>query len=200
MISAEDRDARLATLAPSAEGYGFIVQRFRISLSKREDSGSNPFEPAIIMKKIPLTQGYSAIVDDDDFAVVNQFKWCFANGYAKRKSNKSIILLHRFLLGLLPGDGIKVDHKNSDGLDNRRVNIRPCSESQNQMNRIVSTRSKSGLKGVMWKRDKKKWYAQIRVNGKYHFLGYFDDKRLAGDSYNKAALKYFGEFARLNYI
>ncbi|MFA5444853.1 MAG: HNH endonuclease [Bacteroidales bacterium] len=153
------------------------------------------------MKKIPLTQGRFTIVDDDDFVLVNQFKWCFnSTGYAKRKFNKSIVLLHRFLLGLTSADKVKVDHKNSDGLDNRRSNLRICNDSQNQMNRKISKRSKSGFKGVMWKKEKRKWYAQIRVNGHYHFLGYFDDKTIAAESYNQAAIKYFGDFAQLNYL
>lgn len=156
------------------------------------------------MKQILLTQGKCAIIDDDDFELVNQYKWCYlghGGGYAVRRSeiSKKPILLHRFILRLLPKDGIVVDHINGDPLDNRKCNLRVCNKSQNAANSKVPNNSSSGYKGVHWFKRDKNWQSQIKYHQKRYHLGYFDSPEDAARAYDKAALQFFGEFARTNF-
>lgn len=154
------------------------------------------------MKKIKLTQGQFAIVDDADFEWLNQRGW-FAKlessgkFYAVRKSprpKQRIIFMHRVICGVAVGK--QVDHKNGDSLDNRRKNLRHCVASENQWNRSVSRNNTSGFKGVYWDAAKEKWKAQIGVFCKRIFLGSFATAESAGKAYKIAARKYHGEFAR----
>jgi hypothetical protein len=153
------------------------------------------------MRKIPLTQGKFALVDDCDFDSLNQFKWCAGVNkkvwYARRsyrKNGKKInIKMHRYIMGF-PSSGI--DHKNGDGLDNRRSNLRIATNSQNLANRGITSRNTSGFKGVTWNKASNKWQAQIRVSNNNIYLGCFSDLLEAHQSYINAARKYFGEFAK----
>jgi len=151
------------------------------------------------MREIPLTQGKAALVDDADYErVMAAGPWCHSNGYAVKGHNG--ISMHRFLSGLVTGDGKKVDHKNRNGLDNRRRNLRVCTDSQNQANRRRSRNNNSGFKGVSFHRASGKYQAKIKVAGRMRWLGLFADPADAALAYNEAALKYHGEFARLNDI
>lgn len=109
------------------------------------------------------------------------------------------IHMHRLILGLDSRDTRLCDHKNGNGLDNRRANLRIATTSQNLANRGKTRRNTSGYKGVMWFKRKRKWYARIRVSGKSVHLGYFDDPIDAAKAYDDAALKHFGEFAKTNF-
>ncbi len=158
------------------------------------------------MKKIPLTQGKFAIVDDIDYSFLMQRKWRFNQGYAVRSSRKSeglnkriAILMHRVVLSRKLGHSNfeETDHKNQNELDNRRGNLRPSSRLENSAN-SKSRPGTSKFKGVYWNKLNKKWCAQIKFDGKKKHLGYFTDEVEAAKEYNKAALKYFGEFAYLN--
>ena len=159
------------------------------------------------MKTIALTQGKEAIIDDEDFEWLNQWKWYAYKAphtyYAGRcihgDDHQIILPMHRFILGLEPGNKKHVDHVNQNGLDNRRENIRLCSKSQNGMNRGKQKNNISGYKGVSWHKKNKKWHAYININTKRIFLGLFDSKISAAKTYDKAAKKYFGEFACLNF-
>jgi len=146
------------------------------------------------MKLIPLTQGKFAKVDDEDFDSASKLKWSahrFGNTfYAVRKGP---VYLHRFLMG--DPVGMLVDHKNHDGLDCRRENMRVCTKGQNQMNRRGPTKkSTSGIRGVYWQKSLGKWAPRIQVNGKLLSLGVFHSKDEAAAAYAAANLKYFGEF------
>lgn len=165
--------------------------------------------PATIgeMKKIPLTQGKFAIVDDIDYAFLVKWKWYF-DDYAIRKSRKSdglskriTIYMHRVVLSRKLGhfDFEDTDHKNQNRLDNRRCNLRPASRSQNSANRKLQQGS-SKFKGVQWHKRGKKWQVRIKFEGKTKHLGLFTDEIEAAQAYNKAAKKLFGEFAYLNSI
>jgi hypothetical protein len=91
------------------------------------------------------------------------------------------------------------DHKDGDGLNNRRKNLRNCSPSQNIHNQRVRSGEKSSrFKGVSWSTEKGKWRAQIIVRPKSIHLGYFDDEEDAAEAYDEAAIKYFGAYANLN--
>lgn len=165
------------------------------------------------MKKILLTQGQFAIVDDEDFVRVKGFRWyadCKKNGikrnwYAghlfwnsKCKKKEGEVSLHRFILRAKVGE--RVDHVNHNGLDNRKCNLRICTHSENMRNRVIGKNNTSGFKGVCLDKRNGRWYAQIKVDKRLFFLGSFVDKTDAARAYNEAAKKYHGEFAYLNKI
>jgi hypothetical protein len=108
-------------------------------------------------------------------------------------------LLHRFILEV-EDPKVQVDHKDGDGLNCRRSNIRICTDTQNKQNKGPSSLNKSGFRGVHKFKATGKYQAQIRVNGKLLHLGYFIDRFDAARAYNKAAKKYFGEFAFQNKV
>jgi len=154
------------------------------------------------MKMIKLTRGHSTMVDDEDFELVSKSKWYCGNGYAVREHKGKMLLLHRFLMGLAPGDGIHVDHINGNPLDNRRVNLRVCSNAENIRNRRKNANSTSGYKGVcLDKRSNGKtpWRARVKNDGKIHHIGYFATAEAAALAYDTAARELHGEFALLNF-
>lgn len=91
-----------------------------------------------------------------------------------------------------------VDHRNLIRNDNRWDNLRNASRRQNCQNRPLAKRNKVGIKGVVYRKDAKKFRAVIKVNGKYTHLGYFTEAKAAGEAYKRAAAKHFGEFARVS--
>ncbi len=156
------------------------------------------FFVGVIMKRILLTQGKFAIVDDEDYEKLSQYRWYLLNikkynlRYAYRsvmkKGKVSVFLMHREILGLKKGDGIKTDHRNHNGLDNRRINIRPCTHSQN----IWNQRKKA--KGYCWCKARKKWVSRIRHNGKRIDLGGYKKEKDAGIAYQEALTKLRGSY------
>jgi hypothetical protein len=158
------------------------------------------------MKEIQLTQGKVALVDDADYLYLNQFKWHIYkqnrnNFYARTviyQNKKRIgIVMHRLLLIC---EGKIIDHISGDGLDNRRSNIRCCTKSENAINRRININNNSGYKGVSWYKVVKKWRAQIQYKKIVYHLGTYDKRIDAAKAYNKAAIKFHGEFAKLNEI
>ncbi len=162
------------------------------------------------MKQIPLSKGKFAIVDDEDFERANQFKWCWFSsksagrnslGYACRNQRengkKKMIFLHRFIVNA--PEGFEVDHKDSDGLNCRKENLRICTGSQNLHNQLAREGGTSRFKGVTWAKRDKKWAARICFEYKRISLGHFADEVEAAKAYDEAAKKYFGEFAYLNF-
>lgn len=158
------------------------------------------------MKQIPLTQGKFAIVDDEDYEqLIAMGKWQYAKvGYAKRdiggSKNKKGVYMHRFILGLSPGDGLIADHINRNKLDNRKVNLRICKQHQNSANSALNKNNTSGFNGVTFDKRKNKWMAKIQVRRKYLFCGYAETAAEAALKYNDFAIKHFGEFANLNKV
>lgn len=164
------------------------------------------------MRKIPLTQGKVALVDNQDYDWLNQQKWCILQTpyidhfYAYRsiftsKGQKKTLLMHRLILGLDFSDGKQVDHIDGNGLNNQQSNLRICSQRQNSQNaRKRNMKATSKYKGVHWCRRDSKWVARIVVDSKIVFLGHFSSEFAGAQAYNKAALKHFGEFAKLNEI
>jgi hypothetical protein len=154
------------------------------------------------MKEIPLTQGKVAIVDDEDFKFLSQWKWHvlrhrWKHGetwYARRGRG---IMMHNVIAGIA---GIpNVDHQDGDGLHNWRSNLRPCTRSQNQGNRRKRAPGSSRYKGVSWIQSKRLFRVGIRQHGKSIHLGYFKDELEAASAYDSAATKQFGEFALTNF-
>jgi hypothetical protein len=159
-------------------------------------------------KLIPLTQGKYAIVDDENYEWLSQYKWHTHKSrntfYARRqkqiKGKQIKIPMHREILGLKPKDKRKTDHKNHDGLDNRINNIRICTNAQNIRNQMIRKNCSSKYRGVYWAKNCKKWAVSIKVNYKKIHLGCFNSEIDAAKAYDNAAKIYFGEFAVLNFV
>jgi len=161
------------------------------------------------MKKIPLTQGQVALVEDTDYKELSKYKWyakynkCTNSFYAVRKiktiNGRLAFPMHRQILGLEYGDYRHVDHINHNTLDNRRDNIRICTRSQNGGNRRRNKNTVSKYKGIHQEKSTH-WSAQIGYCGNKIHLGTFLTEKEAAVAYNKAAKKYFGEFACLNLV
>lgn len=151
------------------------------------------------MKKIPTTQGQYALVDDNMYEKLSKFNWCLSSGYAVRGTSKNgHFKMHRIIMKAKPNE--ETDHIDGNRLNNQLHNLRIVSRTQNQMNRKLQQNNKSGYKGVSWCKRSQKWMSQIRINTHTKFLGYFEDKKKAAIEYNKAAQKYFQEYANLNNI
>jgi len=151
-------------------------------------------------KEIPLTQGKTALVDDEDYLLVSPFKWSAAQRrtwYAVRIDHKKMIYLHRFLLGI-PSE-FQCDHINGDGLDNRRCNLRIATNAQNQWNRHKRQIHSSSFRGVTWDKNRNRWIVYITANKKTHYLGRYINETDAAKAYDEAAKRLFGEYANLNF-
>lgn len=155
------------------------------------------------MKKITLTNGYEATVDLEPqhkyYAIVTHGN-PYAIRHVRRPGGKQITqYLHREILGLEPGDPRQVDHINGNTLDNRRENLRICDCTENNCNVPCRSNNTTGYKGVGWRKERGKYRARIKLNGKETHLGYYDDPVIAAIAYDAAARKYHGEFAYLNF-
>lgn len=157
------------------------------------------------MKEIQLTQAKVALVDDEDYKYLNELKWhLHKNGnqlyartiYYENKKRKGIYM-HRIIL---EPKGKCIDHINGNGLDNRKCNIRICERHENALNRKKNINNLSGFKGVSWFKPSQKWRAQIQYKKIVYYLGCYEKHVDAARAYNDAAVKYHGEFAKLNQI
>jgi hypothetical protein len=213
------------TLAPQDSGTVELsdvsrqneAQRYEEFPAESGQTGRDPgrVEPA----QVPLGHGVFALIDADDFERINAFKW-----HAKRKSSqpgrlyaqrtvrltsgrdgkKTAVTLHREVMCALPHEVI--DHRNGNGLDNRKENLRRTDARGNATNVTSSKNHKrGGWKGVSWNPTAGKWQAaicagEVKANGKRRqlYLGCFDDPIAAARVYDAAARKHFGEFAACN--
>jgi hypothetical protein len=156
------------------------------------------------MREIPLTQGAVAIVDDDDYEFLMNWKWNFNGGYArtldKVSKQRKILNMHRVLLDA--NEGEIVDHVNRNKLDNRRNNLRISDCVGNARNRSkYMIDALSDYKGVSYDKKRGKYHSYITVEkGKRVHLGHYTLEKDAAYYYNEYALKYFGEFAVLNHL
>jgi len=149
-------------------------------------------------RRIPLTQGQTALVDDKDYDLVSRHKWYALQQGEDRwyaVTGHCAIPMHRLILD--PPEGLEVDHINQNGLDNRRSNIRICTRAQNSCNRGPNKRNTTGYKGVT--RHKGKYQAQIGIDGTTLYLSRHDTAREAARAYDAAAQVFHGEFAWLNF-
>lgn len=160
------------------------------------------------MRRLPLTQGKFALVDDCDYEYLSQWKWYFhkrqswKTGYASRNkitaNSRQTIRMHREVAKLHGFLAKRIDHRDRNGLNNQSLNLRPATPGQNRVNSTLQSNNTSGYRGVCWSERHHKWAATIRVNRKDIRLGYCANKRKAARLYNEAAKKHFGEFAYLN--
>ena len=150
------------------------------------------------MKRISLTKGQTALVDNEDYAELSKHKWCMVKDACGRSLGSKIVYMHRVIMDA--PEGMEVDHINHNTLDNRRSNLRTATHSQNQHNRMKTKDLTSSIyKGVSWHKANKKYKAAIRKDNKQIDLGYFSDEVLAAKAYDDAAKKLFKEFAYLNF-
>lgn len=158
------------------------------------------------MKEIPLTQGFVALVDDEDYEWLSQWKWCAQMHRNAPRAVRSVtvdgkhktVLMHRQIMDA-PSDR-QVDHINHDTLFNCKRNLRLCTHAQNLVNRYKMRGCSSRYKGVVWDKPRKKWRAQITVSNHVTNLGRFDREKDAARAYNVRAGKEWGEFALLNEV
>lgn len=157
---------------------------------------------------VPLTQGYVAVIDAEDVPLVDGFRWValidrrkdgsVRRVYAVRKEgprdHRRTILMHR-AIAKTP-DGLETDHRDGDGLNDRKVNLRTATTAQNAHNQCTKTTNTSGFKGVHWNKRRGKWQARIRIPGERRHLGYFVTKEAAAARYSEESARLHGEFGR----
>jgi hypothetical protein len=161
-------------------------------------------------KEIELTRGFVALVDDEDFEYLSQFKWyAVGKGYAVHSEHVKgkrpyrvgmhrLVLVRKLGRELTPSE--EPDHVDRNPTNNTRQNLRASTHKQNSRNKTkVRTSTTSKFKGVYYSKKSKKWNALIRINQKLFYLGSFDFEESAARAYDAAARKHFGEFANLNF-
>lgn len=158
------------------------------------------------VRRISLTKGKVARVDRADYERLSQWKWTAHEvrkgfWYATRKvltfGGSKTIFMHREILGVRERN-IRVDHRDGDGLNNTRRNLRPSTPQQNTWNMRPGGGSRSKFKGVHLHLPTGKWQARLGVNGRRISLGYFPSEHDAARAYDVAALAHAGEYARTN--
>lgn len=165
------------------------------------------------MKRIPLTQGKFALVDDEDFEWLKQWKWQAYKArrghlwYAKHSINlgngrfKKVAMQQLITGAVYPNIA---DHKDHDGLNNQRYNLRVCNYRQNAQHSRIAAGTATGLKGVRFRKRNSTFEVYItkparKGNSPRIYLGGFKCPTEAGRAYDAAAKKYFGEYAALNF-
>lgn len=153
-------------------------------------------------KLIKLNQGKFAIVDIDDYEWLSQYKWyvkrnkrnIYASTHVKDRHGKyKTVGMHRLIMN--NPKGLDIDHKNTNGLDNRKSNLRACTRSQNSANRRLSLVTNIKLKGVTLRKSGR-YRSRIAKEGKIINLGTYETPEEAHEAYKNAAIEKFGEFAR----
>lgn len=157
--------------------------------------------------EITLGNGLVALVDDEDYHNVSRYTWhakrCGCKVYAETSTwdslnkNKVNVYMHHLIC---PGAS-RVDHKDGDGLNNTRLNVRPASASDNNKNKGAQSNNTSGYKGVIREKKSRRnpWRAQIKSDGRYIRIGGYQTPEQAALAYDKAAILIHGEFASLNF-
>ena len=153
------------------------------------------------MKILKLSQNKITLVDDEDYQILNQWKWFYSSrGYAVRHifkdEKRTLLYLHRFIINT--PDGQQTDHINGNKLDNRRSNLRICTQTENNRNRKIGKNSSTGFKGVSWDKKIKRFVAYTKLNKKPIFLGTYFTAEDAARAYDRFAKEHFGEYARFN--
>lgn len=143
------------------------------------------------------TKEHKWLFDLEDYELIKSYYWSNHNGYAiaKYKELGTTVTMTRIILGLKTGDKRQVDHINHDITDNRKQNLRICTNQQNNMNKGIIKSNKSGVTGVGWDKQKNKWCAQIKIGQRHIHLGLFNNFNDAVNVRKQAEEKYFKEYA-----
>lgn len=187
----------------------FVFGALRWRWQFPEQDSQTPTEGFVMSKEIPLTKDKVAIVDDEDYEYLMQWKWGghergYAQRYGKRsREGRKVVLMHRVIVERMRGapipEGLQVDHIDRDTSNNQRGNLRLATIQENARNRAGRQNTISQYKGVAWHKHKRKWIASIKDHGKSQHLGYFASEEEAGRAYDARARELFGEFALLNF-
>jgi hypothetical protein len=156
-----------------------------------------PGQPQGEYKQIPLGEGFYAYVDAADYEWLSRWTWSMRGGYAVRLAKRKIVFMHREIAQ--PPDGMIVDHKNLNKLDNTRVNLKNCTHQENACNRSKRRGTISRFRGVGFNRGYGKHFADIFHKGKRYFLGYFPNEVEAARARDHKAIELQGESARVNF-
>jgi len=148
------------------------------------------------VKTIPLGDGFYAYVDAADFEWLSRWNWRCRGGYAVRRSKRTTIYMHREIMK--PPEGMVVDHRNRNKLDNTRGNLRVCTNQENQHNSGKRQGTSSRFKGVGYRRNEDKWYARLDWRGEPFFLGLFTEEIEAARARDHKAVELSGELAWVN--
>ena len=186
--------------------YHQIRRHDKILSRTRYDSNEIVTEGELCRMKIYKDNGDVngiVLLDKENVEKIRDFKWYLSKfGYVvgtnRKKWKDKIFWLHRLILGLGKHKQ-DIDHKNGDKLDNRKINLRLATRSQNLQN-MKMRKNISGYKGVDWHPQTQKWRSSLKLNGKRISLGCYYSKEDAALAYNRGAEKHFGEFARKNEV
>lgn len=182
-----------------------------LSAVTRTGSGS---EPSRRMTTITSDNGRQVFIDDEDLPLIAQYRWKvyqdsrderklhhqYATTYVRNSDGTFTgLLMHRLIMHAGPQQ--MIDHKDGNGLNNQKSNIRFCTHSQNMRNMRNRIHTKSGFKGVAYQpKGRRPWIARIWYRKKKMYLGAYSTPQEAARKYNEYALKYFGEYAHLNRV
>jgi len=203
-----DGDRTLPICANTPAARGEIVRIDPDGICPRFRAAVGPIvrcEPPKPRKKgirhISLTKNRFAIVDEQDYERLARFKWCVSctgrkKLYACRMVGRSVVRMHSEIMQA--PKGMVVDHIDGNGLNNCRTNLRICTYSQNLCNRRKYAGA-TPYKGVFHRKDRDKYYAKIKFEGKDHYLGLYDDPIEAAKAYDRKARELHGPYARLNF-
>lgn len=172
------------------KNHGHILERTYRDLNEIIDCGDYA---EIVLCNKQCEEVARAIIDVEYIDIVKDYKWSYSYGYVR---NNQVGLLHRFIMN--PPDDMVIDHINRDRLDNRRHNLRICTIEQNNKNCSKRSNNTSGIIGVNWEKRRNKWRAEISINGKNKFLGYYTTLEEAAEARRQAEIEYYGEFAPNN--
>lgn len=170
--------------------YGHILERTKYDsneIIEYEDYAE------IVLYDINNEECARTMIDLEDVEKVKGYKWAYSYGYA---INYSVSFLHRLIMNC--PDDMVVDHINHNKLDNRKENLRICTQQQNMMNRTTQSNNTSGVTGVNWDKQANKWRVQIAINREHKTLGHYEDIEDAIEARKQAEILYFGDYRNNN--